>query len=536
MPHPWEASYPPECRWDVPVAEGTLPGFLDHVAARFGDRPAIEYRGHVLGYAGLKALADRVAAGLMAQGIGRGDCVALYLPNTPWHPVCLLAALRTGARVVHLSALDAKREIAHKARDAGATLLVTTGFPPLLANAGWLLEGGAVPRVLLAPEARWGGEDAPNALPPLPEADPPAAWPTLAPADLALLQYTGGTTGTPKGAMLTHGNLTAAVGIYKAWRDATSLPEGEGRVLVLLPLFHIFALTAVLLRQMAEGSLLHLRTRFDAAQAVEDIERLRINTFSGVPTMWIGLGNLPGIERRDLSSLRQVSSGGAPMPFEVQQRLEALIGRRIGGGWGMTETCPAGTRIPPDAPRRAGLIGLPLPRIELRIVDPENPTRELPPGETGEIAVRGPNVFSGYWNRPEENARAFADGWFLTGDMGWMDERGFFTLVDRRKNMILSGGFNVYPAQIEQAIYEHPDIAECIVIGIPDDYRGQAAKAFVSLKPGARPFTLDELRAFLTDRLGRHELPAALEIRDSLPRSPAGKLLASALRAEIQEP
>lgn len=534
MTLPWEASYPPECRWDVPIAEGTLPGFLDDCAARFGDRPALEYRGHVLSYAQLKALSDRVAAGLMAQGVGRGDCVALYLPNTPWHPVCFFAALRTGARVVHLSALDAKREIAHKARDAGATLLITTGFGPLVANAEWLLEEGAVPRALLAPDARWGGQDVAHGLAPLPEADAPAAWPTLSPADLALLQYTGGTTGTPKGAMLTHGNLTAAVAIYKAWRDSTSLPEGEGRVLVLLPLFHIFALTAVLLRQMAEGSLCHLRPRFDAAQAVEDFERLRINTFSGVPTMWIGILNLPGVERRDFSSLRMVSSGGAPMPFEVQQKLEALIGRRIGGGWGMTETCPAGTRIPPDAPRRAGLIGIPLPRIELRIVDPDEPTRERPAGAVGEMAVRGPNVFQGYWNRPEENARAFADGWFLTGDMGWMDERGFFTLVDRRKNMILSGGFNVYPAQVEGAIYEHPDVAECIVIGVPDAYRGQAAKAFVALKPGARGFTLEELRGFLADRLGKHELPAALEIRDALPKSAAGKLLASALRHETQ--
>ncbi len=530
MSHPWAASYPPECRWDAPIAEGTLPGFLDDCAARFGDRPAIEYRGHVLSYAQLKAMSDRVAAGFWAQGVGRGDCVALHLPNTPWHPVCLFAALRTGARVVHLSALDARRELAFKLRDAGATLLVTTGAAT---HAARLRDEGAVPRVMLAPDARWGGTDEPG-FDALPEADPPATWPALAPGDLALLQYTGGTTGTPKGAMLTHGNLTAAIGIYKAWRDRTSLPEGEGRVLVVLPLSHIFALTAVLLRQMSEGSLMHLRPRFDAAQAVADIARLRINTFSGVPTMWIGMLNLPGVAPADLASLRQCSSGGAPMPFDVQQKLEALVGTRIGGGWGMTETCPAGTRIPPDAPRRAGLIGLPLPRVELRIVDRDDPRRALPPGHVGEIAVCGPNVFRGYWNRDSENATAFADGWFLTGDMGWMDEAGFFTLVDRRKNMILSGGFNVYPAQVEQAIYEHPAVAECIVIGVADAYRGQSAKAFCALKPGATPFTLDELRAFLADRLGKHELPAALELREALPRSAAGKLLASALRDETQ--
>ncbi len=532
---PWDSAYPPECRWDAPIAPGTLPGFLDDVAARFGDRPALEYNGHTLTYAAMKHAADRLAAGLLAQGIGRGDCVALYLPNTPWHPICFFAALRTGARVVQLSVLDAKREIAHKARDAGAALLITTGFPGLVANAAWLKETGALARVLLAPDARWGGSDAAQDFSELPEADPPTAWPAIAPEDIALLQYTGGTTGTPKGAMLTHGNLTAAIAIYKAWRDATSLPEGTARVLVALPLFHIFALTAVLLRQFAEGSLCHLRPRFDAAQWVADVEMLRITTFSGVPTMWIAIAGLPGIEARNLASLRQCSSGGAPMPFEVQRRVEGLLGQRVGGGWGMTETCPAGTRLPPHAPARPGLIGLPLPRVDMRIVALDEPTRALPPGEIGEIAVRGPNVFSGYWNRPSENAAAFAEGWFLTGDTGWMDEAGFFTLVDRRKNMILSGGFNVYPAQIEQAIYEHPAVAECIVIGVPDAYRGQAAKAFCALKPGAAALTLEELRGFLADRLGRHELPAALELRESLPRSAAGKLLASALRDEIRQ-
>jgi long-chain acyl-CoA synthetase len=530
----WDASYPPECRWDAPIAETTLPEFLDDIAARFSGLPALEYRGVVLRYADLRREADALAAGLLTQGIGRGDCVALLLPNSAWHPVCFFAVLRTGARIVHLSVLDARRELAHKLRDAGATLLVTTGLPALVETATWLRADAAVSRVMLAPEARFGGTDAPHDFSDLPAAAPPASWPVIAPDDLALLQYTGGTTGTPKGAMLTHRNLTAAIAIYKAWRDATSLPEGTARVLVLLPLFHIFALTAVLLRQLSEGALLHLRARFDAAQWMADVAAHRITTFSGVPTMWIALANHPDFPRADLSSLRQLSSGGAPMPFEVQQKLEGLIGTRIGGGWGMTETCPAGTRIPPDAPRRAGLIGLPLPRIDLRIVALDDPTHPLPPGEIGEIAVRGPNVFAGYWNRPAENATAFADGRFLTGDTGWMDEAGFFTLVDRRKNMILSGGFNVYPAQIEQAIYEHPDVAECVVIGVPDAYRGESAKAFVALKPGAAPFTLEALRAFLADRLGRHEMPAALEIRASLPRSAAGKLLASALRDETK--
>lgn len=533
--HAWEASYPPESRWDTPIYRGTLPALLDDAATRFADKPALEYRGHVLSYTQMRALSDRIAAGLWARGIRPGDCVALYLPNTPWHPVCFFAALRIGARVVHFSALDAKRELAHKARDSGATLLITTGFPALLGNAEWLRAEGAVRDVLLAPEARWGGEDAACQFATLPEAEPPASWPALSPDDLALLQYTGGTTGTPKGAMLTHGNMTAAVAMYRSWRDHTDLPEGTARVLVLLPLFHIFALTAVLLRQLAQGALCHLRMRFDAAQWVEDVERLRITTFSGVPTMWIGIAGVPGIEARDLSSLRQCSSGGAPMPHDVQSRVERILKLRVGGGWGMTETCPAGTRIPPHGPTRAGIIGLPLPGIEMRIVAFDAPVQAMPVGEIGEIAIRGPNVFSGYWNRANDNKSAFADGWFLTGDTGWMDAGGYFTLVDRRKNMILSGGFNVYPAAIEQAIYEHPAVAECVVIGVPDAYRGQAAKAFCALRPGADPFTLEELRAFLADRIGKHEMPTALEFRDGLPRSAAGKLLASALRDEAAQ-
>jgi long-chain acyl-CoA synthetase len=532
--HPWEASYPPECRWDQAIAEGTLPAFLDEVASRFGNLPALEDRGHVLSYAALKRAADRLAAGLIARGVRPGDAVALYLANSIWHPVCFFGVLRTGARVTHLSALDARREIAHKIKDSGASWLIVGGAEPLVATATWLRAEGLVATVLLAPEAAFGGTDAAADFASLPEADPLACWPAIAPADIAVLQYTGGTTGAPKGAMLTHGNMTAAIAIYRAWRDATSLPEGTARILLLLPLFHIFALTAVLLRQLAEGALIHLRPRFDAAQWFADVAAHRITSFSGVPTMWVAIANHPALPAADLSSLRQVRSGGAPMPFEVQTQLEARLGLPIGGGWGMTETCPAGTRIPPGAPRRAGLIGLPLPAIALRIVSLDDPARALAPGEVGEIAIRGPNVCAGYWNRPEESRAAFADGWFLTGDTGWMDPQGFFTLVDRRKNMILSGGFNVYPAQIEQAIHEHPDVQECIVIGVPDAYRGQAAKAYIALRAGAAEPTLDSLRAFLADRLGKHELPAALEIRPSLPRSPAGKLLASALRAEME--
>ncbi|WP_458095718.1 AMP-binding protein [Roseomonas sp. WA12] len=534
---PWLASYPEGCRWDAPLEAGTLGGLLDRAVVRWSGRPALEYRGRRITYSELGAMVDRLAAGLLQHGVSRGQAVGLLLPNTPWHPVCFLALARIGARVVHLSPLDAKRVLHHKLTDSGARLVIVTDLGGLLPTALELIEAGVVDEVLLGEDAAWGGEAvaAPDArLRPLSaiSADPPATWPAVAPEDVALLQYTGGTTGMPKGAMLTHANLTAVVSIYQSWQDGGVLVPGEQRVLGVLPLFHIYALSSVLLRHLADGNEILLRPRFDAEAVLRDIETLRVTVLSGVPTIWIALLNHPGASSHDLSSLRACISGGAPLPFEVAARVEALLGQRLRIGWGMTETGPAGTRVPVAANPRPGIIGLPLPRLDLRIVSLDDPTRALSPGEVGEMAIRGPTVFAGYWNQPEETAKAFRDGWFLTGDVGRMEADGMFFLMDRRKNMIISGGFNVYPAAIEGAIHEHPDVAEVIVIGIPDPYRGQSAKAFVTLRSGAPELTLDTLRVFLRDRLGRHEMPVALELRDSLPRSPAGKLLASALIAE----
>jgi long-chain acyl-CoA synthetase len=533
---PWEASYPPDCRWDAPLKVGTLGGLLDAAVARWSDRPALEYRGRRVTYAALGAAVDRLAAGLLGLGVAKDQPVGLLLPNTPWHPVCFLALTRLGARVVHLSPLDAKRVLRHKLTDSGARIVITTDLPGLLPNALDLLDSGTVDRVLLGEDAAWGGD--PGEADPRVislsslAAEPPASWPAVSPGDVALLQYTGGTTGMPKGAMLTHGNLTAAVSTYQNWQDGGVLVQGEQRVLGVLPLFHIYALTTVLLRHLADGNEILLRPRFDAEATLRDIEAQRVTVFSGVPTIWIGLLNHPGASGYDLSSLRLCVSGGAPLPFDVAARVEALLGQRLRIGWGMTETGPAGTRVPVAATPRPGIIGLPLPGVEMRIVALDDPGRELPPGEVGEMAIRGPTVFAGYWNQPAETEAAFRDGWFLTGDIGRMESDGMFFIMDRRKNMIISGGFNVYPAAIESAIYEHPDVTEVIVIGIPDPYRGQSAKAFVTLRPGAPELTLDALKAFLRDRVGRHEMPAALELRETLPRSPAGKLMASTLIAE----
>jgi long-chain acyl-CoA synthetase len=279
-----------------------------------------------------------------------------------------------------------------------------------------------------------------------------------------------------------------------------------------------------MLRCLNEGCELLLRPRFDVATTLSDIEVKRATVFPGVPTMWIALANTPGIETRDFSSLRRVSSGGAPLPVEVAEQFQNLTGQRLGGGWGMTETSPAGTAFPNEWVGKTGSIGLPLPGIDMDVVALDDPRRRLRLGEKGEIRIKGPNVTKGYWNAPEATAAAFVDGWLLTGDIGYMDEDGYFYLVDRKKDMIISGGFNVYPSVIEEAIWEHPAVAAVCVIGVPDAYRGEAAKAFVQLRPGAQAFTLDELRVFLGDKVGRHEMPAHLEFRDALPKTAVGKL------------
>jgi long-chain acyl-CoA synthetase len=547
QPFAWEKHYPPGLVWDAPVVPGTIPALFAEAVAAHAPRPAIEFRDRPILYADLGRAVDAMAAALLRRGLKPQEAVALYLPNTPLHPVAFFGGLKAGAKIVHLSPLDAERELAHKLKDSGARLLVTTNFGAFLPNACKMLDAGLLDLVIVDDDAAWGPSPIPQlALPDRPDvvgypafAAPgpaPAAWPEVTPDDIALLQYTGGTTGTPKGAILTHGNLTAAVAIYDAWFVGNDSPLRTGdKVIAVLPLFHIYALTTVLLLNIKGGAELLLRMRFDVESVLRDIEVKRATVFPGVPTMWIAIANLPDVGKRDFSSLRYCGSGGAPLPVETARSLTESTGIVLRGGWGMTETSPAGTGLPLNAAAPAGSIGIPLPRIELGVVALDDPHRALGPGETGELRVRGPNVTRGYWGRPQESAAAFADGYFLTGDIGYMDADGFFFIVDRKKDMILCGGFNVYPQMIEQAIYEHPAVNEVLVIGVPDSYRGESAKAFVSLRPGAEPFTLEALRDFLRDKLGPHELPTALEFRAALPRTPVGKLSKIELRAEARK-
>jgi long-chain acyl-CoA synthetase len=550
MTHPGETFYPEGVHWDDPIPRGTLPDLLSKAAVQYAARPAIEFRDRPIGYAELEAMVEVAASAFLRAGCGKDSSVALFLGNSPDHPVNFFGALKAGARVVHLSPLDGERALSHKLSDSGARILVTSNLAALLPMALKFLQKGLLDRLIVCEDDDWGAVGNPHT--PIPDhpaivtfrtfahgAARPAQWPSVASDDVALLQYTGGTTGLPKGAMLSHGNLTSAVSIYDLWGKKARTERGAiDRVICVLPLFHIYALTVILLRSLERGDLISLHQRFDVEAVMRDIEVKRATAFPGVPTMWIAIASLPDLDSRDLSSLVHCGSGGAPLPVEVARIFERKTSMKLKSGWGMTETCSPGTGHPQEGPEKPGSIGLMLPGIEMDVVALDDPTRTLPSGEVGEIRIRGPNVTKGYWNRPQETAQAFVGDRFLTGDIGYMDSDGYFYLVDRKKDMIISGGFNVYPQMIEQAIYEHPAVQEVIVIGIPDDYRGEAAKAFVKLRAGAIPFTLEELKTFLTGKLGKHEIPTALDFVDELPRTSVGKLSRHELRNQqpLQQP
>ncbi|MCP3475368.1 dicarboxylate--CoA ligase PimA [Bradyrhizobium sp. CCGUVB1N3] len=545
MTHPGEQFYPEGVHWDDAISQGTVPDLLSQAAADHGGRAALEFRDRPISYGELDAMAESAAAAFLRAGCGKGASVALFLGNTPDHPVNFFGAMKAGARVAHLSPLDGEIALSHKVSDSGSRVLLTSNLAALLPTALKFLDKGLIDRLIVCEDDHWGKVGTPQAAIP---ADPriitfkafvdgavkPAQWPVVTADDVALLQYTGGTTGLPKGAMLTHGNLTSAVSIYDVWGKPARAARGNviERVICVLPLFHIYALTVVLLSSLRRGNLISLHQRFDVEAVMRDIEVKRATYFPGVPTMWIAIAALPDLDRRDFSSLVTIGSGGAPLPVEIANFFERKVGKKLKSGWGMTETCSPGTGHPPVGPEKPGSIGLMLPGIELDVVSLDDPTKVLPPGEVGEIRIKGPNVTKGYWNKPKESAESFADGRFLTGDIGYRDADGYFFLVDRKKDMIISGGFNVYPQMIEQAIYTHPGVHEVIVIGIPDQYRGEAAKAFIKLKADAKPFSTDDLRTFLTGKVGKHELPAAVEFVDELPRTPVGKLSRHELRQQ----
>ncbi|HEF4759589.1 TPA: long-chain fatty acid--CoA ligase [Pseudomonas putida] len=557
---PWMRSYPADLCWDEKLPQISVLKLLDIATLRWPNRPAVDFMGCKITYRELSALVDRATVGLQQLGVGPGVQVGLYLPNVPHFLISFFAILRAGAVVVNYSPLDARTTLAHKIEDSETDVLITLDLASLYPNMQALLSSTRLRTLVvgslnefttepgktratmqkdgLLSDVTYGPTCIPFAQLMANDGRYLSSCPGSSVDTVAVLQYTGGTTGLPKGAMLTHGSITAAVAqVCSVHVDNDRLlHEGSERILVALPLFHVYAMITDMLLGIRIGAELVLMLRFDPEKVLQEISERKITCFPGVPTMFSALMAHPRVGDYDLKSLKVCGSGGAPLPIELLQRFEALAGCPLSEGWGMTETTAGGTFTPRQAAHRPGSCGLPMPGLAMKFVDINDPSSPVPLGASGELVVAGPNLLKGYWRNEQATLDSFtADGFFRTGDIGYMDEDGYIYIVDRTKDMLLCGGFNVYPRVIEEAIYAHPGVEEVIVIGIDDAYRGQAPMAFVKLRPGQGSLSLDQLREFLRDRLGKHEMIHALEIRDELPKTAVGKLSKLMLRDEVRD-
>lgn len=553
LTQPWRQGYAHATTWDQEFAPLSLADMFAASAAAHPTAAAVEFLGRNHSYAELLAQARSFAAGLQQRGIGKGDRVGLYLPNVPAYVPAYFGALMAGAVVVNFSALYTAEELEAQVVDSGTRLLVTVDVPALLPTALRVLRESPLETLVVARLARMVSPlkglalrvFGRSQLSPLPSAADVIDWerfvsraavrpvPIDPLTDLALLQYTGGTTGTPKGAMLTHQNLTANARQLRAIdadRDLRDVALG------VLPLFHVFANTCILNRTILGGGTIAMLPRFDARQVLATIRRVQPTAMFAVPTMLQALLDEPQTARTDLSSLRLCISGGAPLSRPLEDRFEAETGVRVVEGYGLTECSGVATTNPLQAPDHPGTIGQPLPGTRIRLLDKEDASVDALPGEPGELALQGPQIMQGYWNRPDAAATAFArrdDGaWLRTGDIAVIDPDGFVRIVDRSKDMIAVGGFKVFPSQVEAVLVQHPLVKEALVIGAPDAYRGEVPRAFVTLHS---PGNGNEIRDWLNARIGKHERVDAVVVRENLPRTMIGKLDRKALRAELAE-
>ncbi|CAK0778667.1 Long-chain-fatty-acid--CoA ligase [uncultured Gammaproteobacteria bacterium] len=539
---PWLKDYPDAIDWRFETPHRPLAELLDDAVAKFPHRPCLDFLGKHMTYGEVGEQVARIAKGFQDLGIGKGDRVGLFLPNTPYFIIAYYAALKVGATVVNYNPLYAEKELIHQIEDSGTETMVTLDvhqlydkLAPLLGTTrlkrlviGRMVDILPFTKKLLFPLFRHKDvahfhEDAQHICwNRLLHSDPHPAPVAIDPDhDVAVLQYTGGTTGLPKGAMLTHTNLWANATQCGLWFAGAR--EGEDRMLGVLPLFHVFAMTVVMNLGIRIGAELLLIPRFEISTLLKTIHDRRPTLFPAVPTVYSALITSRDRSRYDMSSIRYCISGGAPLPLEVKQGFERATGCNLVEGYGLTESSPVAVCNPLGGLNKPGSIGLPLPGTTVEIVNMDDRETLMPFGERGELCLRGPQVMAGYWNKADETADVLRNGRLHTGDIAYMDADGFTFIVDRIKDMILCGGFNVYPRNIEDAIYQHPAVDECVVAGIPDGYRGQTVKAFIKLKEGT---TLDQptLNAFLKDKLSSIELPKRVEFRESLPRTMVGKL------------
>lgn len=537
MPH-----YPKEIRWDSDIALRPLHTMLADTRSRYGGLPAFDFLGARSTWEDIGRLADHISSGLQKAGIKKGDRVGILLPNCPLYLASYYGISRTGAVIVNFNPLYAEAELKHRINDSGVRAVFTTDLKLIYTKLNKIAPDTCLEKVIVAPfgdmlpfpknvlfrlfkigdytRINTGAGHIP--LWDFLKNDGTVQDVEIDPInDVALLQYTGGTTGTPKGAMLTHANITANAQQCAMW--FTDCKNGNERMLGVIPFFHVFSMTAVMNLSVLKGLEIIALPRFNINETLSLIHRRRPTLFPAVPAIFNAINHHPDLKKYDLTSLRHCISGGAPLPIEVKKNFEKNTGCILVEGYGLTETSPVTHVNPLHGVNRPGSIGLPLPQTLTEIVDPESGNL-LPQGTKGEICIRGPQVMKGYWNNPDETDKVLKDGRLKTGDIGYIDPDGYTYIVDRIKDMIITNGYNVYPRTVEEAIYQHPDVQECIVAGIPDEERGERVKAWIVLKDGFE-MSAFTMKAFLQDKLSPMEMPRDIEFRtEPLPRTFIGKL------------
>ncbi|MCY8317406.1 AMP-binding protein [Bacillus vallismortis] len=550
---PWLAEYPDDIPHDLPLPNQTLQSILTDSAVRFPDKTAVTFYGKKLTFHDILTDALKLAAFLQSNGLQKGDRVAVMLPNCPQSVISYYGVLFAGGIVVQTNPLYTEHELEYQLRDAEASVIITLDL--LFPKAIKMKTLSIVDQILVTSIKDYLPFPK-NILYPLTQKQKVhidfhkndhihtfassvkqenmefVTIPKIEPEhDIAVLQYTGGTTGAPKGVMLTHRNILANAEMCTAWMY--DVEEGAEKVLAIVPFFHVYGLTAVMNYSIKQGFEMILLPKFDPLETLKIIDKQKPTLFPGAPTIYIGLLHHPELQHYDLSSIKSCLSGSAALPVEVKQQFEKVTGGKLVEGYGLSEASPVTHSNFIWGKNKPGSIGCPWPGTDAAIYSEE--TGELAaPYEHGEIIVKGPQVMKGYWNKPEETAAVLRDGWLFTGDMGYMDEEGFFYIADRKKDIIIAGGYNIYPREVEEALYEHEAIQEIVVAGVPDSYRGETVKAFVVLKKDAKADT-EELDAFARSRLAPYKVPKAYEFRKELPKTAVGKILRRRLLEEDAE-
>ncbi len=510
---------------EIQIPELSLPQLLDESFATYPDHTAMTFLGKTFTYTELKEHISKVAWALARRGVTKGERVALMLPNCPQYPISFYGALTCGATIVQLNPMYKSAELLHILNDSGAkTIILMDSLLPLLES---IRDQTGIERILpvSVESAKLPDEWLDETNDPFPEV---ICHPK---EDVAVLQYTGGTTGMPKGAMLTHYNLVANI-LQSVATSFVQVKKGDERVLAVIPLFHVYGMTSAMAVAFYNGGNVILIPKFDVKQLVTIIEEIKPTSFPGVPTMLIALVDYHKKRKFDLSCIEICSSGSAPLPFEVLDQFNEISGTTIVEGYGLSEASPVTHRNPIEGLQKRGSIGIPIPNTDAKIVDVATGEQELPVGKVGELIIQGPQVMKGYWNRPEETNHAIRNGWLYTGDLATMDEDGFFYIVGRKKEMIIASGYNVYPVEVENVIYHHPAVLEAAVIGIPDAYRGEAIRAVVVLKD-EQHVREEELIQFCRSRLSAYKVPQDILFVDELPKTTVGKILKRTLREQF---